>query len=109
MDSAWMPRWRVGAMASDVLTSSMYTEDGPIPPADLKRLARWDGEVLFLAGACNTVTGADLQRQHMKLFAGPALRIIPNAGHTLIGEQTELTLSAIREYLQREPRSLHFF
>ena len=89
------PSWRFGGMASRVWADA--------PDADVDRLAadlgRFAGPVLLLAGACNTWTGATLQEQHQALFHNADLSIIESAGHDVIWDNPDVSLSTIRAFL----------
>lgn len=89
------PSWRFGALSSDTW--------GVAPMADFEHLTArakaFTGPVLLMAGACNTWTGAALQEQHQKVFHNADLSVIPNAGHDVIWDNPEASLSTIRAFL----------
>lgn len=58
----------------------------------------FNNKVLFISGECNTLIGKDYQQGHMKYFPNTELAIIPNAGHTMFGEQPEECLAKVRGY-----------
>lgn len=58
-------------------------------------------EVLFLAGACDSLIGGDFQRRHMAYFSNPTLEVIADAGHYMFNEQLSVSLEAVLRYLGR--------
>jgi len=88
------PGWRFGAL------SSAQWRDAPA--TDLDRIAQgapFPGPVLFLAGGCNDWTGAPLQTRHAALFANAEVTVIPEAGHDVIWDNTEVALAEMRRFL----------
>lgn len=92
------PSWRWGSTASNAIQMSAT-------PADLDSLSDhaggYDKPVLFLAGACNTWIGPELQAQHTTLYPAAELTIIPNAGHDMIWDNPDATIPVIRAFLSR--------
>lgn len=62
-------------------------------------VGRFDGEVLFMAGSCSSITGADHQRQHMAHFAHASLVEVPEAGHFLFNDQPARSVALVRAFL----------
>lgn len=60
----------------------------------------FDNTVLFLAGECQTVIGAEWQTEHMAFFPTAELAVIPDAGHELFAENPEASLAVVRAYQQ---------
>ena len=56
-------------------------------------------KVLFIAGECQMVIGADWQKKQMEFFPNAELDIIPDAGHEMFAENPEASIVAVREYL----------
>lgn len=90
------PSWRFGTQAllgiqgngsDDVLDS--LTANAP----------RFHGPVLFMAGSCNSWIGADLQAKHAASYPNARLVVIEGAGHEVLWDQPEISLSAIRTFL----------
>ncbi len=90
------PGWRFGAVSSDDWDAA--TE------ADLSLIsagaATYAGPVLFLAGDCNDWIGATLQAEHAAQVADATLEVIPNAGHDVVWDNPDATLSVIRRFLE---------
>jgi pimeloyl-ACP methyl ester carboxylesterase len=63
---------------------------------------RYPHKVLLVAGSCNTIIGAEAQRQNMDLFSNAELSVIPDAGHTMFGEKPEASLGVLRRYLAED-------
>ena len=53
----------------------------------------------MITGACNQIIGTAFQQEHVKYFSNVELVEIPDAGHTMFGEQTEACLNLINRYL----------
>ncbi|RED10681.1 alpha/beta fold hydrolase [Pontivivens insulae] len=88
------PSWRFGAAASNRWANAPASEVNQIA-----RITSFQGPVLFLAGACNTWIGPELQAEHAARFSDAQLVIIPNAGHDVIWDNADATLEAIRQFL----------
>ena len=90
------PSWRFGAESREAWDAA--TE------ADLSLIsigaATYSGPVLFLAGACNDWIGATLQGEHAAQFASATLEVISNAGHDVVWDTPDATLSVIRRFLE---------
>lgn len=90
------PGWRFGSTASKAAAAT--------PPEEMDRLGAgagvYDGPVLFLAGACDTWIGPELQARHAAQFADAELVVIPDAGHDMFWDQPEATLAAVRGFLE---------
>jgi proline iminopeptidase len=91
--------WRYGAAVGKALLMSVIQEDGTVKIDLVSGVERFAGPVLFLAGSCNELIGADAQRLHMRHFRDARLAVIEGAGHTMIGEKPEESLRAIRDFL----------
>jgi pimeloyl-ACP methyl ester carboxylesterase len=57
--------------------------------------------VLFLAGECQKIMGADWQRRQMEFFKKAEIALIPNSGHEMFLENPEIRIKIVREYLNR--------
>ena len=89
------PSWRFGGLDSDAWDQS--------EKAELEQLsanaAIFEGPVLLMAGACNDWIGAPLQQAHLGFFDAAGLSIIPDAGHDVIWDNPNASLSVIRRFL----------
>jgi len=94
-DGYTAPSWRFGSLASNTWDRA--------PMADFERTTSsakaFGGPVLLLAGACNTWTGAALQEQHQGFFRNADLSVIVEAGHDVIWDNPNASLSTIRTFL----------
>ncbi len=94
-DGYTAPSWRFGGLASDTWDRSnkakleQRTADAAV----------FAGPVLLMAGACNDWIGAPLQKSHLNLFSAAELSIIPDAGHDVIWDNPNTSLTVIREFL----------
>jgi proline iminopeptidase len=88
------PNWRFGALTSNVWRGA--------PDATVDRLGAqvraFTGPVLLVTGSCNSWLGP-LQSQFVARFADAGLAIIPDAGHDVVWDQPQATLSVIRRFL----------
>ncbi len=53
-----------------------------------------------MAGACDSILGAEVQREHMQTFQNAKLVVIENAGHDIFTEQPATSLIPVRTYLR---------
>lgn len=90
------PSWRFGGLASD----TFWADVTPTLDAIAAGLG-YQGPVLFMAGACNSWIGPELQRAHAARFADARLETVPNAGHDVIWDQPAEALRRIRAFLRR--------
>lgn len=88
------PAWRFGGRASD----AFWADPAPALDAMANGLS-YRGRILILAGGCNDWTGAALQSGHAAMFPDAVMKVIPEAGHDIVWDQPEATLSAIRRFL----------
>jgi proline iminopeptidase len=90
------PGWRWGSTAGNAIQASATT-------AELDSLSahawEYNKPVLFLAGACDTWIGPELQTRHAKLYPNARLVVIPEAGHDMFWDNPQATLTAIRDFL----------
>lgn len=92
------PLWRFGAAASKASQASM--QDGSLQRIE-NGSKNFPGAVMLLAGECDTWIGKDLQSQHLLMFRDAILEVIPEAGHDVIWDNPEATLTSIRGFLDR--------
>lgn len=91
---------RLGALASSTLLKEAMDEEGNFIISFTEGVENFPGEVLFLTGEYNTLTGEEHQKKHMEYFPKARLEIVKNAGHTMFGEQPEISMKIVREYLK---------
>ncbi len=93
--------WRVGATAAGAIQNSARTPAGITDMSLFSANAdRFPRPILFLASACNTWLGEDLQRRHANLFLAAEVVVIPAAGHMLFNDNPEASLTAVESYLE---------
>lgn len=93
--------WRVGGACMKLL-SDLNDPEHKVKFDLSQGIENFEKPVLMMTGACNVLIGEDIQRQHLKLFKNAELKIIPNAGHTLIGEKPEESQKIIRDFLEKK-------
>ena len=94
-----LEHWRVGADSMQLL--SELNDPQIASDFDLTLgLKKYSKPVLLMAGSCNSLIGEDIQRKHLALFTNAKLEVIPDAGHTLIGEKPLESISVLRRFLQ---------
>ena len=92
--------WRLGARAMVQVPAASMNDAGEIAMDLVGAVAKgFPRKVLFIASRCNTLIGIDIQREHQKLFGKSELAIVEDAGHTMFGEQPEVSMRIIRSYL----------
>ena len=52
-----------------------------------------------MAGACDSILGPEVQREHMQSFPDARMVVIENAGHDIFTEQSVTSLIPVRAYL----------
>lgn len=92
--------WRFGARAAPALFAQARGADGTWDVDFVKGVERFQGEVLFLAGACDEVIGEAMQRRHMVHFPRARLEVVAGAGHTMFGERPAESVAAVRRHLE---------
>ena len=94
-DGYMAPGWRFGSLSSDTW--------GIAQIAHFERYASgaraFAGPVLLMAGECNSWTGPKLQERHQSFFNSADLSVIADAGHDVIWDNPDATLSTIRAFL----------
>jgi proline iminopeptidase len=101
LNTAALADFRFGVRAAQAVLGAATDARGDFHVDFTTGLSRYERPVLFLSGACNQIIGEDIQRQHMAFFKAAELVAIPDAGHTMLGENPEASLRAIRPFLGR--------
>jgi proline iminopeptidase len=103
MKTAHLPSWRAGSRAFEAVLEKARDDAGRFS-VDLvsPNIKRFPHKVLLVAGSCNTIIGAEAQRQNMELFSNAELAVIQGAGHTMFGEKPEASLAVLRRYLRED-------
>ena len=94
--------WRFGGVASQVIHNKGLDQNGVLQIDLVKGVDQFKNKVLFLCGECNSITGAEYQRDHMEFFPAADLVVIENAGHTLFGEKPTESLNVVRKYFEED-------
>jgi pimeloyl-ACP methyl ester carboxylesterase len=95
--------WRLGARAMTTLLATAQDDEDQVVLDLSQGVERFPHEVLLLAGACNEIIGPAVQAEHRRLFPKARLEVIPNAGHTMLGERPQESQAIIRRYFQQVP------
>jgi proline iminopeptidase len=92
--------WRFGYANFEATAGRMMQDPAYAQSLDFRRgVEAHTGSTLFLAGACNRRLGEAQQRRLMVYFAHARLEVIPSAGHYMFNDQPELSLAAVRAFL----------
>jgi len=78
-------------MEDDEFAESLSFVDG---------IENYDGKTLLLTGSCNTLFGAEYQRQHQSFYRNAKIATIENAGHFMFNDQPEESIHLVTEFLQ---------
>lgn len=91
--------WRFGALSADAMSQQAVNAAGNIDISFVDGVDQFTGKVLFMAGECQTIIGADWQTRQMQFFHNAELMVIPNAGHEMFLENPEASVEVVRAYL----------
>lgn len=94
--------WRYSMLSNSVIMGGGMDDNGDFQINFVRGVEKFPGKVLFLSGECNLIIGEEYQREHIKHFVNAEMVVIPDAGHTMFGDQPELSLRAVREYFVDE-------
>jgi proline iminopeptidase len=100
INNAALGMWRMGSLASKVITASGKNEQGEFVFDFTGGIENYANRVLFISGSCNTLIGPAYQERQMKLYPNADLVVIDGAGHTMFGEKPEESMQAVREYFK---------
>ena len=96
--------WRFGARAANSLFQEAVDSKGNFTIDLTVGIEKFTNKVLFMAGECQKIIGVEWQQEQMALFPSADLAVIPNAGHEMFAENTQASISAVREYLNAPAR-----
>ena len=91
--------WRYGAGAANSLFQQAVDAGGNYDINLAEGVERFTNKVLFMAGECQKVIGAEFQQRQMAFFPDAELAIISGAGHEMFVENPEASIAAVRAYL----------
>jgi proline iminopeptidase len=94
-----IPYWRYSWRSSRDIPSQARNAHGEIEIDLVAGVGRFPRPVLFLCGACDSLIGAEYQKDHMCYFPTARLEVIPRAGHSMFTDNPEQSLAAVRRYL----------
>ena len=92
--------WRFGASAGEAIKQEAVDTDGNFDIDLTVGVEGFNNTVLFMAGKCQQVIGAEWQTAQMAFFPNAELAVIPDAGHEMFAENPEASLAVVRAYLQ---------
>jgi len=94
--------WRFGASNFQATIGRMLTDREWANDLDFSAgVDHYQGDALFVTGACNTLQGEDYQRRLMKPFRHASIAVIPKAGHFMFNEQPEISTSVVRVFFNQ--------
>lgn len=96
--------WRFGTQANDALYQQAIDADGNFDINLIAGVENFNNKVLFIAGECQTVIGAEWQKGQMEFFPNAELAVIPDAGHEMFAENPEASIAVVRAYLNTSAR-----
>lgn len=102
VNNGYIPFWRLSGVASQSIMKKGMDDNGNIQIDLVTGLENYSNKVLFMVGECNKVIGEEFQKDHIKHFNNAEMVVIKGAGHTMLGEKTEESLSIIRKYFEEE-------
>lgn len=91
--------WRAGYAANRQVTKSMDRSDGTLKDL-VSDIDRFQGRILFLASECNSILGAEYQREQMNYVPESTLAVVPDAGHHLFHDNPERALETVTSHLE---------
>jgi len=95
-----MQAWRFGSPDFQATVGRMTDDPAFARQVDFRQgLDQFQGQALFVTGACNQVTGETQQRRLMGHFAHARLEVIPQAGHFMFSDQPERSMQVVRRFL----------
>ena len=99
LNNASIDYWRYSWRSSQEIIKKGMDDEGNLAIDLVSGLNRFNKKALFIAGECNKIIGPQYQKDHMIYFPEAELVVIPDAGHTMIGEKPGECLRVIRDYL----------
>lgn len=99
--SGHLPIWRLSHLSSIEIPKGAIKK-GKIQLDLISGINNYPDTVLFISSMCNTLIGAEYQKDHIKHFPRVRHVELPNVGHTMFGEEPALCDSIVRDYLMFE-------
>jgi len=95
--------WRFGSPNFQATVGRMMDDPAFARQLDFRRgVGEFRGSTLFIAGACNRLTGEAQQRRLMGHFKHARLAVIPQAGHFMFNDQPLSSLQVVRQFLSEQ-------
>jgi proline iminopeptidase len=92
--------WRFGSPSFQATMGRMMDEPAWAASLDFRRgVDAFEGDTLFIAGACNQVVGEAHQRRHLAHFSRARLEVIPDAGHFMFNDRPVESIAVVRDFL----------
>jgi len=91
--------FRAGARSAQAIMTKGMDDDGNFTFDLTDGVDRFKDEVLFLAGDCNKMFGAPVQKKRLAAFPNARMVVIKGSGHMMFLEKPEESIAAVREYL----------
>ena len=91
--------WRYGARGADHIVQGALDEEGNLDVNLVDGVQAFTNEILFMASECQSIIGADWQREQMAFFSRAELVVISGAGHEMFAENPQESIAAVRAYL----------
>ncbi len=100
-----LQHWRLGSGAFYWRVQNSYPSGGEGQRVShVGGVEAFEKEVLFLAGSCSIILGAEVKRAQMKYFTKARLVVIDGVGHEMFIENPEASLAPVRTYLLEQNR-----
>jgi proline iminopeptidase len=96
--------WRYGAAAAESLFQEAADSEGEFDIDLTVGLDQFANTVLFIAGECQKIIGAEWQERQMSFFTSAQLVVIPDAGHEMFLENADVSVGVVRDYLHTSVR-----
>jgi proline iminopeptidase len=94
--------WRAGSSVYQATIGRAQSDEEYFRSLDfVEGVDEIETEVLFLAGACDSLIGEEHQRRLARHFQNSHVVVIPEAGHYMFNDRPERSLEVVGSYLQR--------
>ena len=94
------PGVRTGMLANRIVMQDAHNLNAEDGGFDMTvGIENFPRKVLFIAGECDQLLGAEMQRQQMELFPRAELVVLPDAGHEIFGSDPAQAVEVLRRYL----------
>ncbi len=104
MPPAGVEHWRLGRRAYVNLLKTYPRSEEDQEFSFVEGVEAFEKEVLFVAGSCDVILGAEFQGEQMKYFPNAKLVVVEGVGHNMFAENPEASLVPVRTYLLAQNR-----